>query len=66
MGKPGPGNTGSSSSGWRRTWRTETSQYPEEKKSNEIPSVAASESGLAQTTLFGAWGCRVPMWDVDG
>ena len=29
----------------RGTWRTETSQYPEEKKSHEIPLVAASESG---------------------
>ena len=28
---------------------TETSQYPEERKSNETPSVAASESGRAQT-----------------
>ena len=32
---------------WRRTRGTETSQYPEEKKSTEIPSVAASERGLA-------------------
>ena len=31
------------------TGGTETSQYPEEKKSNEIPSVAASERGGAQT-----------------
>tara|TARA_B100001250_G_scaffold274538_1_gene237111 strand:- start:1372 stop:1551 length:180 start_codon:yes stop_codon:yes gene_type:complete len=29
------------------TRRTETSQYPEEKKSIEIPSVVASESGTA-------------------
>ncbi len=27
------------------TGGTETSKYPEEKKSNEIPSVVASESG---------------------
>ena len=27
------------------TWGTETSKYPEEKTSYEIPSVAASESG---------------------
>jgi hypothetical protein len=27
---------------------TETSKYPEEKKSTEIPSVAASERGVAQ------------------
>ena len=28
---------------------TETSKYPEEKKSKEIPLVAASETGTAQT-----------------
>ena len=28
---------------------TETSQYPEERKSIETPSVAASERGIAQT-----------------
>ena len=27
------------------TWGSETSKYPEEKKSNEIPQVAASERG---------------------
>ena len=31
----------------RRTRGTETSKYPEEKKSTEIPSVAASERGPA-------------------
>ena len=30
----------------------ETSQYLEEEKSNEIPPVAASERGRAQTDLF--------------
>ena len=35
----------------KRTQRTETSQYLQEKKSIETPSVAASESGLAQTEL---------------
>ena len=30
-----------------QTRRTETSKYPEEKKSIEIPLVAASERGLA-------------------
>ncbi len=30
-----------------RTWGTETSKYPEEKKSTEIPLVAASERGPA-------------------
>jgi hypothetical protein len=33
----------------RQTQGTETSQYLEEKKANAIPSVAASESGTAQT-----------------
>ena len=28
---------------------TETSKYPEEEKSNEMPPVAASEEGRAQT-----------------
>ena len=32
--------------GWAETtWGTETSKYPEEKKSTEIPVVAASETG---------------------
>ena len=34
------------------TGGSETSQYPEEKKSNEIPPVAASERGPAQTGGF--------------
>jgi hypothetical protein len=33
----------------RRTRGSETSQYPQEEKSTEIPSVAASERGTAQT-----------------
>src|SRR5688572_25780205 len=39
---------------------TETSNYPEEEKSTEIPQVAASERGRAQTggmqILPGLWG----------
>ena len=35
----------------RRTWGTETSKYPEEKKSTEIPLVAASERGLALNSM---------------
>ena len=31
----------------KRTRRTETSKYPEEKKSTEIPKVVASEIGPA-------------------
>ena len=33
----------------RGTRGTETSKYPEEEKSNEMPTVAASERGRAQT-----------------
>ena len=55
----------------RGTGGSETSQYPEEEKSTEIPQVAASERGGAQTRLVGkpagvagrglqaatGWGC---------
>ena len=47
----------------RRTEGTETSKYLQEKKSIEIPSVAASERGLAQTrtttVVLGLWGPNV-------
>jgi hypothetical protein len=36
----------------KRTRRTETSQYPEEKTSTEIPLVVASERGPGQCLLF--------------
>jgi hypothetical protein len=36
----------------RRTGGTETSNYPQEQKSKEIPQVAASERGTAQTVLL--------------
>jgi hypothetical protein len=36
----------------KRTEGTETSQYLEEEKSSEMPRVAASEIGGAQTTLL--------------
>ena len=36
----------------RRTRRTETSQYPEEKTSTEIPLVVASERGPGQCLEF--------------
>ena len=32
---------------WKRTRGSETSQYPKEEKSREIPSVAVSERGRA-------------------
>ena len=34
------------------TRRTETSKYPEEKKSIEIPLVVASESGIGQRPIM--------------
>ena len=40
----------------KETRGTETSKYPEEEKSNEMPTVAASEAGRGQTEelrLFG-------------
>ena len=38
----------------KQTRRTETSKYPEEKKTKVIPIVAASEIGLAQTSIVTA------------
>ena len=35
---------------WKLTRGSETSQYPEEKTSKEIPLVAASERGSGQTS----------------
>ena len=45
MGKPGSPRGLSSLFGVKRTWGTETSQYPEEEESIEMPEVAASETG---------------------
>ena len=47
MGKPT--DRDGSVSERRGTRGTETSKYPEEEKSNEMPTVAASEEGRAQT-----------------
>ena len=53
MGKPGWGHAQSSCTEYigvgSSTRGTETSQYPEERKSTETPQVAASERGIAQT-----------------
>jgi hypothetical protein len=53
MGQPGTLNRVPSRAeyigAWKRTQGSETSQYLQEKKSSEIPSVAASERGGAQT-----------------
>ena len=35
-----------------RTRGSETSQYPQEEKSNEIPKVAASEMGLGHLVII--------------
>ncbi len=42
------------SSARRQTRRTETSKYPEEKKTKVIPLVVASERGIAQTKVVTA------------
>ena len=61
MGQPG---------GWKDpsllkggpTQGTETSKYLQEEKSNEIPQVAASERGRAQTGLLREVGVAGPVW----
>ena len=57
MGEPGKSNVLSSMYEHivheRGTWGSETSKYPEEKKTKVIPKVAASERGGAQTTQVG-------------
>ena len=66
MGEPGGGHTppprpehiGPAEA----TRGTETSKYPEEEKSNEIPPVVASERGRGQTaSRFGAGGVVGPV-----
>ena len=42
----------------RGTRRTETSKYPEEKKTKVIPKVVASEIGRAQTECRNTLGVR--------
>ena len=44
------------------TQGTETSKYLQEEKSNEIPQVAASERGVAQTDSFRGIGVVGPVW----
>ena len=41
---------------------TETSKYLQEEKSNEIPEVAASEQGRAQTSSLRGAGVVGPVW----
>ena len=47
-----------SNSHTRETRGTETSKYPEEEKSNEIPQVVASERGRGQTGCSNMSGVR--------
>ena len=66
MGKPDRGHARSSRAEYigarKQTRGTDTSQYPEEGKSNETPQVVASERGTAQTE-----GKRFAsgLWDLD-
>ena len=46
------------------TQGTETSKYLQEEKSNEIPQVAASERGRAQTMLLRRCGVVGPVWGI--
>ncbi len=66
MGKPGWGNAWSSRAefigAWRQTRGTDTSKYPEERKSTETPRVAASERGIAQTDVK---KFTSGLWDLD-
>ena len=54
--------------GGRITRGSETSQYPEEKKPNGIPPVAASERGIGQTGgkwfLPGLWGLNMGLGGI--
>ncbi len=67
MGEPGGVQTPSFTTEYigcrRRTRGSETSQYPQEKKTNVIPQVAASERGRAQTHGHAHGGCGAPIWD---
>ena len=62
MGKPGGSNVPSSVNESivheKGTRGTETSKYPEEKKTKVIPKVVASEIGRAQTECRNTLGVR--------
>jgi hypothetical protein len=62
MGKPSLINLKESAAesigGEKATQGSEPSQYLQEEKTKVIPLVAASERGLAQTTVLAQWGCR--------
>ena len=50
----------------RGTRGTETSKYPEEKKTKVIPKVVASEIGEAQTAGSNTYGVRTARKYLDG
>jgi hypothetical protein len=62
MGKPGGSHVPSPYG--EPTQGIETSQYLEEEKSNEIPLVAASERGRAQTVPFRGDGVEGQVWGI--
>ena len=49
----------------RGTRGTETSKYPEEKKTTVIPKVVASEIGVAQTAGSNTYGVRTARTYLD-
>ena len=50
---------------WKPTRGSETSQYPEEKKSKETPLVAASERGPGQTGGIRPFGVVGPQHGIN-
>ena len=70
MGQPGDLNRSSSPDEHivRRshTWGSETSQYPQEKKTIEIAQVVASESAGAQTGMHAFRGCGTGIRHCEG
>ena len=49
----------------RGTRGTETSKYPEEKKTKVIPRVVASESGRGKTVGSNIYGVWTALWDCE-
>ena len=49
-----------------QTWGSETSQYPQEKKTIEIAHVVASESAGAQTGVHARRGCGTGIRHCEG
>ena len=70
MGQPGRGNARPSADEYivrgSHTGGSETSQYPEEKRSTDIARVAASESAGAQTGRLAFRGCGTGTRHRDG